>query len=1145
MKRVVEKVKDIVDVRPFTHLNDFAADPILTLSGYHFTDITSDLMAKWIDRLADVRNGRGEALALAGFRGVGKSHFLAVIGALVSRPELRSGVTDPHVRSAVGRLSRRHNPVAFVRRGTCDTLLDELKQALAKVINCPPGTLPDSPEELLSKAAAHAGELPLVLLIDTELGRDARVSRDDGGVLSTIAALAHEMGIFVGVALDDDISGADGPNSSIASSFSIDYLDQEHLYKVVGANIFAKQSQMLPLLHDIYTDYRAALPGFRWSEQRFSSLYPLHPATIEIAPIIRLYIHDFALLGFAAEAGLKILGRPANSLIGLDEVFDGVESRLRNVAELDEAFVAFDKLQNEVIAKTPVHVRLPAKLILKGLFLLSLDGRGSTATDIAASMMIVEDQTASTRSLDVAKLLDSFSAALPDFVERTEGLDREVRYRFKLTSRLDSGDILAELAADVSDDVIWAALLRQTAEKFSDIEVTSDLGDHPTHCKVEWRGGVRRGSIVWAPPGVEDHSVEKGEYDWSVVVENSSEGEPSPHAEGYGHSIRWKIAPLTSEEKDTVRRHHLLQTSHEAREQLGDAVTTASHAHSIAVEKVWQRVMIADARLVDGQTQYEFDESVLSALSLSQLFTPSLAPIFESRFPAHPRMSFVLDPGAASALITNFFSTADLSNPDIQRLAEGCAAPLGLAIKDGDIFVPTAEDVVSEMAIVKTAFEGLGKGPDATISLHELSSRMQAAPFGYTREARQLVAASLVAQRQFDFVTTSGDRINHRSLDLRIVWDDIEGLAKPLNELYSKERLVSWARLVSGNPEISSVDAPADKALIVEALTAWLTNWREDGILDSFDALSDENLNAGIWRTAASLRKSYGAIADTAATLIRGDISVEECLQAIADLFSDLEPEFEKKKGDLQLLSDFLAGVAIRNEIVQYLSISEMTDEAAIETKRQDLMNALMREAGTSELSPKTLGELWSAFKSEYVDHYIQRHDAVMSPSTSVKTLKDVLNSNDWSVFENLSSNPYFDRQYSARARTLSRELRQLYCLANVKEVLEATPGCTCSFELCDYDRLAAIGDHLRNTLSNGIEQFRQAAIHAGAMTADADLNRFTGGDSRRLNIAGKTTGNADPAFSDSKQGQERMPVPDGVEDWGQEIEQLEVFANT
>ena len=415
MKRVVEKVKDIVEICPFTHLHDFSADPALTLAGYHFTDITADLMSKWVDRVAAVRAGQGGAFALAGFRGVGKSHFISVLAAIVSRPELRSRIRDQHVASSAERLSRRHGQVGFVRRGSGATLLEEVKTAVGDILETNPAELSDSLYGLLLKASEKAGDVPFVLLFDTAIGRDSRVSRDDGAMLSEIAEAAKALGIFVGVALDDDISGADGPNASISANFTIDYLDQEHLYKIVDSVIFTKYSQKRTVLHEIYEDYRSEMPAFRWSEQRFTSLYPLHPATVEIAPLIRLYIQDFGLLGFAAEAGVKILGRPANSLIGIDEVFDSVESKLRASSDLSEAFAGFDRLEREVVTKFPVQFRHPAKLILKGLFVLSLNGDGVSASEISASMMISDGQ-----GLDITSLLDAFSEALPEAVAKVE-----------------------------------------------------------------------------------------------------------------------------------------------------------------------------------------------------------------------------------------------------------------------------------------------------------------------------------------------------------------------------------------------------------------------------------------------------------------------------------------------------------------------------------------------------------------------------------------------------------------------------------------------------------------------------------------------------------------------------------------------------
>src|SRR3982751_6722135 len=124
MKRIQEKVKDIVNVQPYDNIVDFTTDPVKTFNSYYFTDATSDLMVNWIDSIANLRGGNGVALALAGYRGVGKSHFLATLGAIISLPEVRLRATDSHVAASAQRLMRRHYPLAYVRRGTSEALLD-------------------------------------------------------------------------------------------------------------------------------------------------------------------------------------------------------------------------------------------------------------------------------------------------------------------------------------------------------------------------------------------------------------------------------------------------------------------------------------------------------------------------------------------------------------------------------------------------------------------------------------------------------------------------------------------------------------------------------------------------------------------------------------------------------------------------------------------------------------------------------------------------------------------------------------------------------------------------------------------------------------------------------------------------------------
>jgi hypothetical protein len=75
-------------------------------------------------------------------------------------------------------------------------------------------------------------------------------------MLSVIASESSKLGIFTGLALDDDIANADGSNLAVSSSFAIDYLDPEHLHKVVNSLIFPKHSRMQAVLSNVYAHFR-------------------------------------------------------------------------------------------------------------------------------------------------------------------------------------------------------------------------------------------------------------------------------------------------------------------------------------------------------------------------------------------------------------------------------------------------------------------------------------------------------------------------------------------------------------------------------------------------------------------------------------------------------------------------------------------------------------------------------------------------------------------------------------------------------------------------------------------------------------------------------------------------------------------------
>ena len=1087
MTRIQEKVKDIVEVRAHKNLRDFSADPAETVAGYYFTDGTSDLMAKWLDKVASVRPGEGAAFALAGYRGVGKSHFLATLGALVSHPELRSRVLDPHVAAGAHRLTRRHYPVTFVRRGLHESLFDEFTEAINQSLGIDCSPFGDSVVDILRAAAEKAGELPLILLIDTAYERGSRVTRDDGPFLSEIAEVAKTLNIFLGVALDDDIAGADGSNLGISRSFAIDYLDQEHLYKVVNTYVFPKHPQAQAALSEVYTHFREVLPNFRWSEQRFSSLYPLHPVILEVAPFVRLYVHDFALLGFASAAAERILGRPANSLIGLDEVFDNVEKSLRTIPDLQDAFKAYDHLNTAVVGKIPVLRRMQAKLILKALLILSLDGQGTTAGEISAAMLIFDEGEPARALTIVDDLIEKFAAELPDDIQILAEEGRETRYGFKVSSKDSLNEALTSAITDIPASIVPKVLRRLMQERFTDCTLSSGIDEvrqdwMDSH--VDWRGGHRRGRVFW----VEDDSADLREHgatldlqmDWEVVIDLKDEkAVPFEPAAGVSR-IMWKPDELRKEEAETILKYFALNSQSDLREQFSEQIRASLHSHAVRVGKIANRVFLEDGKLTIDGFDYNFTDEARSSQTLVDLFSVMLEPLFETRYPEHPAFPRRLGLAEVGALVADLYNSSRQTLPEVQELARSFALPMGLVAEQDGILAPQSDEALAALpaaadVLSRVAAETSG----GTVSLKEIYDHFRQEPRGFVREAQHLLLTALVAQRQIDFVTSKGDRINQRSLDLKIIWDDIVGVAKPAGPSFSAKKLARWAAVVSGDNSIKSLDNDAGRAALKAAFEVWNVDWHKARVLKRFNELPDDVLNARIWNLASRCSKTLGATAEIIKAGLDGALPLEECLNRIADTYSDSEEQFQRAQSELVVIDSFIKGTPTRAQILSYLSGCEVTEVDEIEEMREQLYQLVDGSYwNPSDASNRELGYLWIKFQRDFTEHFATRHDAVMRSHSLQAGYHDVLRSDEWWEFENLARVSIFDPTPAALIHDIRRQFDELDCNFGVREALQERPFCRCSFGIAAERRWERLPETLSDTIHHALRSYRETLVN-------------------------------------------------------------------
>ncbi len=190
------------------------------------------------------------------------------------------------------------------------------------------------------------------------------------------------------------------------------------------------------------------------------------------------------------------------------------------------------------------------------------------------------------------------------------------------------------------------------------------------------------------------------------------------------------------------------------------------------------------------------------------MLSQMLEPLFEECYPNHPYFAETIGMTEVSTLINDFFSGARQSLAEVQQLAKTSALPLGLVANHGNTVALETEEKLVKLPLAEEILSLVKTNGETPVSLKTIYEQLKQSPNGLVREAQHLILTALVAHRQIEFVTSKGDRINRRSLDLTIIWDDIEGIAKPSSVLYSNNRLTAWARILTGSDVFQSIDLP-------------------------------------------------------------------------------------------------------------------------------------------------------------------------------------------------------------------------------------------------------------------------------------------------------------------------------------------------
>ena len=196
--------------------------------------------------------------------------------------------------------------------------------------------------------------------------------------------------------------------------------------------------------------------------------------------------------------------------------------------------------------------------------------------------------------------------------------------------------------------------------------------------------------------------------------------------------------------------------------------------------------------------------------------------------------------------------------------------------------------------------------------------------------------------------------------------------------------------------------------------------------MDKFDDLPDEILNTKIWRLANSAEKAFGSVAITVAALLDQSITLDEGLHRIADAFSDSEEEFAFRSKDLVILEDFINGSKKREEISSYLALSEPTDDEKTEFYREKLISVIEESFGNpTQLKNREMENYWQSFQTRFSQHFSLKHDLIMKSHNLQEKFDEIMRSDTWWEFENLSKIPIFPQKIWEETQDICRRVQR------------------------------------------------------------------------------------------------------------------------
>jgi hypothetical protein len=1164
---MAKQVKAYVEVETYVELSQGrSAYPSTLLSSALITDEFGTALTQ----LAESASGAGApARIVSGPDGVGKSTVLTVVYVLASRPESGARSSSVEIRAASAALAGgRLVPVYVDASDAGEDLLDAIRAGLDAEANAAVlagigadewtgAALGEDPVE--QAGALLPSGARLLLIVDGVSDWLRRVGPEAGrrgiALLASLGEATAERPLSVLLALGEDDLARDPAGPGHGGPGALLKVYQDHrmsaaaLVELCDKYIFKKDERQRAELHALYQELKQTLPSFRWSQEEFTALYPLHPVLLEVAPALRRHAVTFSFPRFAANAANRVKGRRGLSLVVLDEPFDAFEYELRKAPGLAGAFETYDFIANTVVPTLPdSQHRLWGKLLLKGLFLCSLADRAVTAVDLSNAMMLYDEADVESGARTVDAILARFEERAADrFQIQGEGADRSYRL---LAGGVDQGlRALDDIAREVpdSDPALADALVSLGAAHFADWPL--DFGQAPgaATLRLPWRGTWRDGLLSYRVPAqlVEIPPLETGllpaefdplavltddlldigagdggatatsvaveetvqpvavefvaadsicEYDWEVVILPT--GEPVPPPTGVPTLAAWRPAPADEASLGVLRRLVTLRSGDPRLDTLGLDLQGMRVAAEAEAARVFHKLYVEGGTFV-GQSWAAGAAEVGKADTLVELLGRALEPRLDERYPQHPVFGVELDEATVDLLVSGLFGGGTVSAPEVQQAAAAVAVPLGLAEgpeRGPYRFNPSGEAALTYPFNVEP-LRLAEAGGEIGVPLEAIYQALRRTPFGLQRQAQRLILAAMVATGRVKLVGPAGE-LSAEGLAEGVDFSAYTHLKRAGLTVYSNETLLEWCRQLTDSHHLNDIVTADGRQLIRKALDDWLANWHALDLNGRFNEIPPEAATRRTWQLIATSKQYFETMSRSIRAVLDEEVALEEGIGRVVNTFAANPAIYQRAVRDLRMLTGFVDWIGTYTSAKEYILAAERTSDPKIEAARAELLSLIAAPHRLlDEAKRRRFDSVYDAFRRDYIDYYASAHDLHVGSRADYDVLEAYLESPNWRRFELLSQVAVAHTRYYQLALSTVQAIRDLHCSLPTREILLDRASCVCPFRLTNAESTARLLERLHFVVERGTaHHLRTIAQHrkhilAGLRALEADAS--------------------------------------------------------